>query len=227
MRPIVILLFLCSFVFLQSCSGNTTNNTSTPANVTSAAASSTPTLANAGTTPGPVSSPAAVKAKIDACSLLTSAEIQAVQGEQLKETKPTDRQSAGFITSLCYYELATPSNSISLSVTQSDGAKPGAIKEYWESTFGKDENKSDKDREKKRASQAESGERKGEDEEGAPLNSVRGIGDEAFWSASRVGGALYVLKGDRYIRISVGGKGDNEAKLKKSKTLALKALRRV
>jgi hypothetical protein len=53
------------------------------------------------------------------------------------------------------------------------------------------------------------------------------VGDEAFWSASSVGGALYVLKGDRYLRISVGGAGNAETKLKKSKTLALNALRRL
>ena len=231
MRPIAILLFLCSFVFLQSCSSNTVNNTSAPASSATSAAPPAPAPANVGTTPGPASSPAVTKAKIDACSLLTGAEIQAVQGERLKETKPSDRQSAGFMTSLCYYELTTPSNSISLSITQSDGSKPGAIKEYWENTFGKNENKSEpereKDREKKKAGQAESSERAGQEEEGAPLEPVRGIGDEAFWSASRVGGALYVLKGDHYIRISVGGKDSNEAKLKKSKTLALKAMRRV
>ena len=59
------------------------------------------------------------------------------------------------------------------------------------------------------------------------MEPVRGVGDEAFWSASRVGGALYVLKRDRYLRISVGGAGGIEAKLKKSKTLALKALNRI
>jgi hypothetical protein len=56
---------------------------------------------------------------------------------------------------------------------------------------------------------------------------VRGVGDEAFWSASRIGGALYVLKRDRYLRISVGGKGDPEAKMKKCKALAQKALQRL
>ena len=44
---------------------------------------------------------------------------------------------------------------------------------------------------------------------------------------SRVGGALYVLKGESYIRISVGGAGDQAQKLEKSKTLAAFVLKRL
>lgn len=231
MRQAAIILFICSLITAHGCSKQAKNQPA-PAQTQSTSASSTPDPVNMNAMPSQSTSAATTKAKIDACSLLTSAEIQAVQGEPFKDTKSSERQSSGFVTSLCYYELLTSSNSISLSLTQSEGAKPGAIKEFWENTFGKDENKNErereKDREKKKArAQTESRERQGEEEEGAPLEPVRGIGDEAFWSASRVGGALYVLKGDRYIRISVGGKGDNEAKLKKSKTLAQKALRRL
>jgi hypothetical protein len=34
---------------------------------------------------------------------------------------------------------------------------------------------------------------------------VRGVGDEAFWNGSSLGGGLFVLKGDVYVRLSVGG----------------------
>jgi hypothetical protein len=40
-----------------------------------------------------------------------------------------------------------------------------------------------------------------------------------------VGGALYVLKGNSYIRISVGGAGDQTQKMEKSKTLAESVLK--
>src|SRR2546423_162018 len=66
-----------------------------------------------------------------------------------------------------------------------------------------------------------------EEEEGAPPEPVSGIGDEAFWTGGRVGGALYVLKGNAFIRISVGGPGDEAAKIEKLKALARKALPRL
>jgi len=232
MRPIAILLLICSFVLLQSCSGKT-DNTSTPVNGTSTAVSPAPAL-NA-STPGPGSSPAARKVNVDVCSLLTSAEIQAVQGEPLKGTKASEGPSGNFVTTLCYYELPTPSNSVSLSLTQVDPEKAQgqSLKEFWETTFARSERKGeakrekDRDKEKNKTSSQSEGRETEEEEAAAPALPVSGVGDEAFWSGTRVGGALYVLKGNRFIRISVGGKSDNETKLKKSKTLALKALRRL
>ena len=56
---------------------------------------------------------------------------------------------------------------------------------------------------------------------------IDGLGDEAFWTGTRVGGALYVLKGNCYIRISVGGAGSPEQKIEKSKTLAADVLKRL
>ena len=228
MRPIAIVPLICGLVFLQSCGGSS-NNTSMPANGASTAASPAPALTNAGT-PGPAISPAAGKVNVDVCALLTSAEIQAVQGEPLKGTKASEGPSGNFVTALCYYELPTPSNSVSLSLTQVDPDRAQSLKEFWETTFARSERKGeakrekDRDKEKTKTSPQSEGE---EEEAAAPAVPVTGVGDEAFWSGTRVGGALYVLKGNRFIRISVGGKGDNETKLKKSKTLASKALRRL
>jgi hypothetical protein len=53
------------------------------------------------------------------------------------------------------------------------------------------------------------------------------VGDDAFWTGTRVGGALYVLKGESYFRISVGGASDPAQKLEKSKTLAAFVLKRL
>jgi hypothetical protein len=49
----------------------------------------------------------------------------------------------------------------------------------------------------------------------------------AFWASNRFGGVLYVLKGDAFISISLGGTDKEEAKLEKSKALAQKALPRL
>ena len=42
-----------------------------------------------------------------------------------------------------------------------------------------------------------------------------------------ISGALYVLKGDAFLRISVGGEKDESVRIKKAKTLAEKALKRL
>ena len=219
MRSAGIILVVWAVVLFSGCSSQPTNQTSTAPSSSPAAAM--PSAVN-GATPGASSS--VVKPKVDACTLLTSDEIKAVQGEALKETTPSNRATGDFIVSQCYYGLPTPANSISLTLTERNADQQGgqSVKDFWEQTFGKNESKGDKKEEKKKPAAKREG-----DEESAPLEPVRGIGDEAFWSASRVGGALYVLKGNNYLRISVGGKGDSEAKLKKSKTLAQKALRRL
>ena len=56
---------------------------------------------------------------------------------------------------------------------------------------------------------------------------VAGIGDDAYWMGDQVGGALYVLKGHNYVRISVGGAGDRNTKIKKSTSLAQKVIDRL
>jgi hypothetical protein len=154
----------------------------------------------------------------DACTLLTSDDIKAVQGEELKATKPSQQAGHEFVIDICYYELPTPSNSISLSLAQSNPNKKDSVREFWENTFGDSEHGR-----KEKEGEGEAGEL----EEGAPPRKIAGLGQEAFWFSSPIGGVLYVLKGDHYIRISVGGKGTSEAKLNKSKGLAKKAIGRL
>lgn len=176
----------------------------------------------------------------DACSLLTSAEIEAVQGEAVKETKPSDRSNGSFAISQCFYSLPTYNKSVSLQVTRSsDKAKPDEAREFWKHTFHKEGEEAREKREKGEAAEKERREKKEEaekerggrgeeeEEEGAPPKPVAGIGDEAFWAGGRVAGALYMLKGNAFIRISIGGSGDESAKIEKLKALARKALARL
>jgi hypothetical protein len=157
---------------------------------------------------------ASSKSKIDACALLTSKEIESVQSERLKDTKSSGQSGAGLATSQCYFALPTSSNSISLTVMQKgDGSDARDPKQFWKETFH-----SDKDKEKGRA---------GEGEKANPQEKIEGIGDEAFWLGNRVGGALFVLKGGNVVRMSVGGAGDQAAKIDKSKKLAQLVLKRL
>jgi hypothetical protein len=56
---------------------------------------------------------------------------------------------------------------------------------------------------------------------------VKGVGDEAFWSGTRVAGALYVLRGNTFIRVSVGGIADERERIDKSRQIAIAALARL
>jgi hypothetical protein len=154
-------------------------------------------------------------AKIDACTLITKSEIEAVQGEAVKETKSTDRSNAPFTISQCFYSLPTYSKSVSLQVTRSQNG----MKEFWEKSFHKKEGADKEGEERGRGGE--------EEEEGVRPEPVSGVGEEAFWASSRVSGALYVLKNDTLIRVSLGGSDSESIKIEKSKTLAKKALSRL
>ena len=228
-------LFVFGLLFFASCSSKETGApTNTPANSASNSA------ANSSTSPA-ANNPAAVKSKIDPCSLLTSDEIKAVQGEAFANAMRSDRQDGDFMVGQCYYALPTSSNSVVVNVTTArDAAGAPNPRDFWEGTFGKEAGEGEeRDRDKKergdrerkeRAEKAKEGARREEGEEGeeaAKPEKVNGLGDEAFWIGSRVGGALYVLKKDLFFRISVGGAGDEKAKLNKSKTLAQNVLKRL
>ena len=164
----------------------------------------------------PASSPSAAleEAGADsfACTLLTKEEAAAVQGETFKSTKASGKTGAGLTISQCYFEMPTPVNSIVVTVTQkATGADARDPRESWQEIFHREKTSEKKE---------------GEGEEKEP-QKIEGIGDEAFWTGNRVGGALYVLKGNTYIRISVGGAGDQAQKIEKSKTLAQSVLKRL
>ena len=137
----------------------------------------------------------------DACSLLTTADIEQVQGERPAETKATDRDRSH----QCFYRLPTFAKSISVSVSY--GAR-----ELWEQRI-----------------HGERGEEKEEEEakERPKPRTIRGLGDEAIWSATPVGGTLYVLQGDTMLFIGIGGGDADAVRLEKATALARKALRKL
>src|SRR5882762_1221813 len=223
-------IYAIVFGLILITTGCRSTDTNAPANPGSTPASSPAAMTSPGTTSPTAPATSVVKAKVDVCALLTGDDLKNVQGEAPKEAQRSDRRDGAFIVAQCYYALPTTSNSVVVNVTTADeGQGARSPKQFWEDTFGKDEAKNggrdkEREREKERKDKAKAG---GEEEEGAPPEKVQGLGDEAFWIASRVGGALYVLKKDQFFRISVGGAGDEKAKLKKSKTLAQQVLKRI
>lgn len=170
------------------------------------------------------------RAKIDACSLITKEEIQAIQGSPVKDEKGSEQADGHFRIAQCFYSAETFNKSVSLAVTQTDAASPGARnpKDYWKETFGRYEGnvKEEEGDEEKKKSLGEQ-EREEEGEKARPPKKLDGIGDSAYWTANRMGGAVYVLKDDVYIRISVGGPESEEAMINRCKALAEKALSRL
>jgi hypothetical protein len=218
---ITIVLF-SSFLF-AGCSAGTTQTPASSSKI--AAETSTPlsTLARPaqqGISPATADA-AAAKPPVDACALLTSREIESVQGEAIKETKLTGQSAGGFSLSQCFFTLPTFTNSVSLQVTQKgQGIGANDPKEFWRDTFHQEKRtEKDDDTDRKRGEE--------EEERQTRPQKVSGIGDEAYWTGSRVGGALFVLKGNSYVRIGIGGPWDQATKIKKSKALAAKVITRL
>jgi hypothetical protein len=169
---------------------------------------------------------ASKRAKIEACGLITNEEVQAIQGSPIKDAKGSENSDGSFRIAQCFYNAETFNKSVSLAVTQSDPAslKARNPKDFWKETFGRFESgaKEEKGDEEKKESLREQ-----DEEKGRPPKKIEGIGEAAYWTANRMGGALYVLKNDVFIRVSVGGPESEEAKINRSKALAEKALSRL
>ena len=165
--------------------------------------------------------------KIDVCALLTSAEIEAVQGEPIREVKPSEQHGSSFLLSQCFLGTATFAKSVSLALATPDPAKPSALtpREYWRKQFHPPEPE-----EEEKPAAAGKAPKKAEPEREKELRQprpVEGLGEEAYWVGNAITGALYVLQGDAFLRIGIGGGEDELERIKKTKTLAQKALGRL
>ena len=167
-------------------------------------------------------------AALDACTLIEKSEIASVQGVEVQQMQPTSQKHGELNISQCYYTVISADGSKNLSVylqvIQRDpkSSKRDALKEFWEERFEREgKEKTEAKREAKRE------EREEEEEEINPPLPVSSVGDEAFWLGTSRGGALFVLKKDKVLRVTVGGTDDVKAQIEKSKTLAKKALARL
>jgi hypothetical protein len=209
-KKVFVSLFFCFFLAPVGCKKHAT------------------TRASSGSQAASPANQQSVQAKFDACGLITKEEIQAIQGSPVTDTKSSESSAGAFRVSQCYFSTAEPSKSVSLAVTQSDGPGKPSPKDFWKETFGRYEGaqkEHEGDQEKKESLGEER--RKGGEEEAPPPKKISGIGDDAYWAGNRVGGALYVLKNEVFIRVSVGGPDNEAGKIEKSKKLAQKAVERL
>ena len=153
----------------------------------------------------------------DACNLLSKEEVESVQAAPVNDVKSSEHSDGGFFVSQCFYTAAEFSKSVTVALVRSDpkqGSKRSP-KDFWKEKFDPYENEEPK---------TKSGDEK---EQGSAPKKITGLGDDAYWVGNRFGGTLYVLKGDAFISIGLGGTDDEETKLTKSKALAQKALQRL
>jgi hypothetical protein len=171
----------------------------------------------------------AKQSRIDPCSLLTSAEVAAVQGEPVQQTKPSNQPGAGLLMLQCLFHTTTPTKSVSLAVAAPSAMSPRV---FWRKQFHSGPNAAKEDAAKEKGSAAAEkksvAERKEqEEEESTQPRVIAGLGEEAYWVGGPIAGALYVLKGNTFLRISVGGIREEPARIEKSKALARIAIKRM
>jgi hypothetical protein len=162
--------------------------------------------------------------KIDPCALLTSAEIQSVQGEPVAETKPSVQPGGGLEMAQCLFRTPTAGKAVSLAVASPLTISP---RSYWMKQFHASKN-TEKKKEKLSSKTAnKSSARKEEEDDEAGPRAISGVGEQAYWVGGPIAGALYVLRGNRFLRISVGGEREESKRIQKSVTLARAALKRM
>jgi hypothetical protein len=170
------------------------------------------------------------KGRIDACALITKGEIEAVQGEPVKETKSNESPSSSFVRSQCFFLTATFPKSVSLALVLPDPGEPSALtpRDYWKKQFHPPE-QTEKEKHEPAAGKAKTPKENEEEREKDLSNPrpIEGLGEEAYWVGNAITGALYVLQGDAFLRISVGGVREESARIEKSKALARAALKRL
>ncbi len=158
---------------------------------------------------------------LDACALLKPGDGTAVLDEPLQQH---------------------PAKSASIAVATPASADSGArsLRAFWRSQFHSPPKQEEERRPASHKTPAESAFSSSREarETGPPSESeaeedarkprpVPALGEEAFWVGNPVSGALYVLQGNLFLRISVGGVPKESTRIAKSKSLASAILRRL
>jgi len=161
---------------------------------------------------------------VDACQLLTNAEIEAIQGEPVKEAKLNIQPTGGMRISECLFHTSNSAKSVSVALAMRSLGKTSAVtpRQFWQRQFRRLDTHKDKTR--GASNEVEKPESKVEEETGE-ARRIKGLGEDAYWVGSPIAGALYVLQGDKFVRISVGGVGEESARIEKSRLLARAALK--
>ena len=153
--------------------------------------------------------------------MLTSTDVQKVQGDPVQETKPSTQPAGGLVMSQCLFRTASPSKSVSISIASAGSVSPRA---FWQRQFHSAKPESEETEKEKPTAKSKPAR---EEEESPQPRTIQGVGEQAYWVGSPLVGALYVLRGNTFLRISVGGVREEAARIEKSVALARLALKRL
>lgn len=159
---------------------------------------------------------------LDACKLLSAAEIKRVQHTALQETKASAMPADGAMSMRqCFYRAESHADSVSLLIAEPAQRPSKVVREYWDATLVKASQT-----EVNASANGEMTKSEAKKQRHKP-EAVPGLGDQAWWVGDQKAGALYVLDGDRFFRISIGGKiEDNKrARMVALANIVLKKLR--
>src|SRR5260370_33379871 len=153
---------------------------------------------------------------MDVCRLLSGSEIETVQGEPVKEAKSSTQPSGGMLMSQCVFHTTTLAKSVhvALATPERAGNLGLAPREFWQRQFHSTDVKEEESRVAGKEAPA------GREEEESKARAIGGSGDEGYWVGNPIAGALYVLHGNVFLRISVGGVREESARIEKTKILA-------
>lgn len=160
----------------------------------------------------------------DACTLLTAADVERVQGGALREAISSgDAAAAAVASTQCFFRVDPFVSSVSLTLTHAGRDRRGRpdrseLRERWERLLHPQE---------RQGQGAERERDHGEQELRVALIPVAGLGGEAWLATGPGNVSLYVLAPDAFLRLSVGGPGDAADRSRRARALARAALERL
>jgi hypothetical protein len=128
------------------------------------------------------------------------------------------------LISECLFHTSVFAKSVSVALATPSSGNPSALtpRKFWQKQFrapGKRTKCAQRARESRR--------RRPKEKRHANRGGLRGLGEDVYCAGTPVAGALYVLQGDNFARISVGGVGEERARIEKSKVLASAVVKRL
>jgi hypothetical protein len=156
----------------------------------------------------------------DACTLLTAADVERVQGGSLREAISSGNAAAAVASTQCFFRVDPFSSSVSLTLTRAGRSRADRreLRERWERLLHP---------QKRQGESAERERGRGGEEPKAALTPVAGLGEEAYLAGGGGNVVLYVLAPDAFLRLSVGGPGDAADWSRRVQALARAALARL
>src|SRR5579864_895588 len=157
-----------------------------------------------------------------ACTLLTAADVERVQGGSLREAISSGNAAAAVASTQCFFRVDPFSSSVSVGLTRAGCSRADRreLRERWGRVLHPQEREG--------PGTERVGDRgKEEPEPRAALTPVAGLGEEAWLAGGRGNVSLYVLTPDAFLRLSVGGPGDAADWTRRVQALARAALARL